>query len=147
MFRRTERRSSRGQALVETGVSVLLLIILTFSVFDFGRFFWSLLAIQNGVTQGIRFAVTNQQFAGMNREESIRRAIRDATPGFTIADGDITFFNVSNNAPGSGGPLDVVRITVQHQFTFLTPVVGEVFGPNGTFTFAASSTMRNEPLP
>jgi hypothetical protein len=147
MSERTGRRSS-GQALVETAVSVLLLIILTFTIFDFGRFFWALLTVQNGVTQGTRFAVTNRQFDGLSRDDSIRQAIRDATSGINLADDDIVFFNVTTGTEDStGGPTDTIRVTVEHDFRFITPVVGELFGSGGSFRFRASSTMRNEPEP
>jgi Flp pilus assembly protein TadG len=143
---RVRPKLSRGQALIETAVTVLLLVLTTFTIFDFARFFWAVLAVQNGVAQGTRFAVTNRELGELDRDESIRRAIREATPGFTIADDDIIFFNVSAGATGSSGnPGDTIRVTVEQDFRFLTPVLAEVFGDGGELRFAASSTMRNEP--
>jgi len=142
---RPTRRSSRGQALVETAISVVLLVMCTFTIIDFGRFFWSLLTVQNGVTQGTRFAVTNQLVSGLNRDASIRKAIRDATPGFALGDDDIVFYDASKGAPGSGGPRDTIRVTVEQDFRFLTPLVADFFGDDGTIRFRVSSTMQNEP--
>jgi Flp pilus assembly protein TadG len=142
---RPTRRSTRGQAFVETAISVLLLVMCTFTIVDFGRFFWSLLTVQNGVTQGTRFAVTNRLLDGLDRDESIRRAIRDATPGFSLADDDIAFYNALTGAPGSGGPRDTIRVTVEQDFRFLTPLVADLFGDGGTIRFRVSSTMQNEP--
>jgi Flp pilus assembly protein TadG len=141
---RPTRRSS-GQAFVETAISMLLLVMCTFTIVDFGRFFWSLLTVQNGVTQGTRFAVTNRMLDGLDRDDSIRKAIRDATPGFVLGDDDIVFYNVSTGAPGSGGPRDTIRVTVEQDFQFLTPLVADVFGERGTIRFRVSSTMQNEP--
>jgi Flp pilus assembly protein TadG len=138
-------RFSRGQALVETAISVVLLVMCTCTIIDFGRFFWSLLTVQNGVTQGTRFAVTNRLLDGLDRDDSIRRAIRDATPGFALGDDDIVFYNVSRGATGSGGPRDTIRVTVEQNFRFLTPVVADFFGDDGTIRFRVSSTMQNEP--
>ena len=142
---RPRRRSTSGQAFVETAISVVLLVMCTFTIIDFGRFFWSLLTVQNGVAQGTRFAVTNQLLDGLGRDASIRKAIRDATPGFALADDDIVFYDASTGAPGSGGPRDTIRVTVEQDFTFLTPLVGDFFGDDGTIRFRVSSTMRNEP--
>jgi Flp pilus assembly protein TadG len=142
---RPTRRHTRGQAFVETAIAVLLLVMCTATIIDFGRFFWSLLTVQNGVTMGTRFAVTNQLFSGLDRDGSIRKAIRDATPGFELADSDIAFYNVSKGGPGSGGPRDTIRVTVEQDFQFLTPVVADLFGDRGTIRFRASSTMQNEP--
>ena len=138
-------RSSRGQAFVETAICVLLLVMCTFTIVDFGRFFWSLLTVQNGVTQGTRFAVTNRLVGGLDRDASIRKAIRDATPGFALGDDDIVFYNASKGATGSGGPRDTIRVTVEQDFQFLTPVVADLFGDRGMIRFRASSTMQNEP--
>ena len=117
----------------------------TATIIDFGRFFWSLLTVQNGVAQGTRFAVTNRLLDGLDRDDSIRKAIREATPGFALDDEDIVFYNVSRSAPGSGGPRDTIRVTVEQDFRFLTPVVADFFGDEGTIRFRVSSTMRNEP--
>jgi Flp pilus assembly protein TadG len=124
---RVRPKLSRGQALIETAVTVLLLVLTTFTIFDFARFFWAVLAVQNGVAQGTRFAVTNRELGELDRDESI-------------------FFNVSAGATGSSGnPGDTIRVTVEQDFRFLTPVLAEVFGDGGELRFAASSTMRNEP--
>jgi len=52
---------------------------------------------------------------------------------------------VSKGGPGSGGPRDMIRVTVEQDFQFLTPVVADLFGDRGTIRFRASSTMQNEP--
>lgn len=142
---RPTRRSTRGQAFVETAISVVLLVMCTCTLVDFGRFFWSLLTVQNGVTQGTRFAVTNRLLDGLDRDASIRKAIRDSTPGFALTDDDIVFYNASTGASGSGGPRDTIRVTVEQDFRFLTPIVAEFFGDGGTIRFRVSSTMQNEP--
>jgi Flp pilus assembly protein TadG len=144
MSRHIRGRSCVGQALVETALVIVLMVVLLFTIFDFSHFYWSLLTVQNGVTQGTRFAITNRQFGGMTRDESIRRAIKDATPGIAIDDADITFFNVTDNTAGSGSFNDTIRVTVRHEFNFFTPVMQMVFD-GGRITFQASSTMKNEP--
>jgi Flp pilus assembly protein TadG len=130
---------------VETGAVILLMVVLMFTIFDFGHFFWQLLTVQNGVTQGTRFAITNRQLGVLNRDQSIRKAIKDATPGIQIADADITFFNVTDNTAGSGSFNDTIRVTVEHDFTFFTPILMSFF--NDGITYRASSTMKNEPAP
>lgn len=123
---------------------VLLLVVLSFTIFDFGHFFWALLTFQHATTTGTRFAITNSQLSGMTRDESIREAIKEATPGFAVEDGDISFYNVTDGTPGSGGPNDVIRVTVEHDFSFLTPGI-ENFFDDGQLRFRVSATMRNEP--
>jgi Flp pilus assembly protein TadG len=140
---RVSARRSRGAALVETGIIISLLILATFSVFDLAGLFFTYLSFQNGVTQACRFAVTNQ--GGANHDQLIRQALRDNTPGFTIADADVTFLNITTGGTDSGAPGQIVRVTVVHNWQLYSPLVRPVFN-NGLVTVRASAAMRNEPL-
>ena len=131
--------------MIETGIIISLLIVTTFTVFDLAGLFFTYLAFQNGVTQAARFAVTNSTTGGMTRDQSIRQALRDNTPGFTINDADVTFTNVTTGASNSGGPGEIVRISVAHNWKLYSPFVQPVF-TNGTVTVRTAATMRNEPL-
>jgi Flp pilus assembly protein TadG len=121
------------------------MVVMLFTIFDFAHFFWQLLAVQNGVAQGTRYAITNQAMSGFTHDESVRQAIKDATTGIAIDDADITFFNVTDNVAGSGSYNDTIRVTVEHDFDFFTPVMQELFG--GGITYRATATMKNEPAP
>jgi len=46
---------------------------------------------------------------------------------------------------GVGGPGDVVVYTMTYDWTVLTPLVGSLFGDNGTIRMSASVAVRNEP--
>jgi hypothetical protein len=146
------QRSSPGSALAEAGVIISLLVVVVFSIIDFAGLFWTFLAFQNGISQATRFAVTGNLLpdpsnpsARLSREESIRQAMRRATPGFTIGDRDFAFFNVSQNTPGTGGPNQIVRVTVVHDWQLLTPLLRPAFD-HGTVTIRVSATMANEPF-
>src|SRR5437879_12256949 len=88
---RRDRRSSYGTALAETGIIITLLIPLTFAVLDFAGILYAFQAMQNGVSQATRFAVTGNHGtdtsgAALPRDASIRHEMRAATHGFPIAD-------------------------------------------------------------
>jgi Flp pilus assembly protein TadG len=138
------RPSSRGAALAEVGIIISLLVVVTFSILDFSGLFWTFLAFQNGVSQATRFAVTGNTMSGLTRDQSIRQAMRNSTPGFTINDGDFTFYNVSKNIAGTGGPTDIIRVTVAHDWQLWTPGMRTFFN-NGIVTLRVSATMKNEP--
>jgi Flp pilus assembly protein TadG len=141
---RRRRPASRGAALAEVGIIISLLLIVTFSVLDFAGLFWTFLAFQNGVSQATRYAVTGNSMTGLTRDQSIRLAMRNSTPGFTIADADFTFYNVSQNSSGTGGPNDIIQVTVVHNWPLYTPGM-RAFFTNATVTIRASATMKNEP--
>ena len=62
LFRRL--RSSRGATLVEAALIIPLLLLITFSIVDFGALFYVYLALENGVSQATRTAVTGNLIAG-----------------------------------------------------------------------------------
>src|SRR5687768_1183993 len=85
--------SCRGANLVEVAIILGLLLSLTFAVIDFGTVLYVYLALENGVSQATRYAVTGPQMPDPNdpqqklpREESVRRDMRQATPTLLIQD-------------------------------------------------------------
>jgi hypothetical protein len=125
-----------------------LLFLLTFSIVDFGSLFYVYLALENGVSQAGRFGVTGNVSGGLSREDSIRKAMRDATPTLAIEDGDFTFSHrVSGNInwlAGSGDPGDISKVKVTHTWALMTPFIREFFA-DGRVTIAVESAMLNEP--
>src|SRR5262245_61127975 len=90
-------RDTRGTSMVETALLLPLLLLLTFALMDFGIMFYAYLALENGVGQATRYGVTGNQMEGLSREESIRSAMRDATPTLTLEDDAFSF---SHMVPG-----------------------------------------------
>ena len=72
MRRRFSRRLVRlvrdcaGTNLIEAAIVTPLLLLLTFSIVDFASMFYVYLALENGVSQATRFAVTGQTMADPN---------------------------------------------------------------------------------
>jgi len=144
--------SCRGANLVEVAIILSLLLSLTFAVIDFGSVLYVYLALENGVSQATRYAVTGQQMPDPNdpqqklpREESVRRAMRQATPTLPIQDSNFTFYNVTKGVSGAGGPNDVIRVTINYTWNSFTPLLRPFFN-NGQINLRVSSTMKNEPF-
>ena len=145
------RRRVRGQALVEAGIIMSIMVSLAFIVLDFAGIMYAFLAMQNGVSQATRFAITgntSQDSSGttLSRDQSIRQAMRSSTPGFQILDSNFTFYNLTKSTSGTGGPNDIIRVSVSYDWVLLTPFLRPFF-PSGKVTVAVASTMRNEPFP
>src|SRR4051812_30956798 len=116
-------RETSGTSMVEAAVITPLLLLVTFAIVDFGFLFASYLALENGVGQATRYAVTGNQMddpahpgTKLSREASIKQAMRNATPIVIIPDSDFTFeHRVPGGASwlaGTGGPADIERVTV-----------------------------------
>lgn len=154
----TRRRSGRGDAgsnLIEAAIITPLLILLTFSIVDFASIFYCYLALENGVSQATRYGVTGNRMTDpsdpskfMTRVDSIKTAMRDATPSLTIPDGAFTFSYLppggSSWLSGTGGPSDVERVTVDYTWDLLTPVLRPFF-TGGQVHIRVDSAMKNEP--
>lgn len=118
-------RDSKGNTLLEAAVVTPLLLLLTFGIVDFASLFYVYLALENGASQATRFAVTgnsmddpNSPGSQLSREESIKLAMRQATPTLTITDANFTFTHLpqggSSWVSGAGGPGDVGRVTIDY---------------------------------
>src|SRR6266446_6046978 len=119
-------RPTPGQALVETAIGIVLLLLLTFSVVDASMLFFAYLTLQNGVTAATRFAVTGQNPDDVDHpsrhEDAIMRVMRDAMPGLTLTDDEFRFYNITDGTPGTGGPNQVIEVIVTHPWRLISPM-------------------------
>jgi hypothetical protein len=149
-------RDTSGASILEAAIVTPLLLLLTFAIVDFGAMFYVWLALENGVSQATRYGVTNALMddpahpgTPLSRAESIKLAMRQATPTLTIADGDFTFANMpvggSTWSAGPGGPNSIEKVSVAHTWSFITPVMWPFF-TNGEITLSVDSVMKTEAL-
>jgi Flp pilus assembly protein TadG len=145
---------SKGANLVEAAIITPLLLLLTLAIVDFSSMFYAYLALEHGVSQATRLAITGRTLstsggASMSREDSIKQRMRESTPTLTIPDAAFSFSFMrppaTTWAGGLGGPGDIGRVTVTYTWNFMTPLVRPFFS-NGRITLAVSSTMKNEAI-
>ena len=140
-------RTESGTSLVEAALITPLLLLLTFAIVDFATLFYLHLALENGVSQASRYGVTGNQAAGMSRQESIKQAMRQATPTLTIGDSCFTFSHLRPGQAtweaGVGGPNDIDKVTVNYSWTLLTPLVRPFFA-GGQINLVVEAAMKNE---
>ena len=146
VFRRL--KDSRGTSLIEAALITPLLLLLTFSICEFSSLFYVYLALENGVSQATRFGVTGNVTGTSSREDSIRAAMRDATPTITLPDNAFTFSSMPVGGTTwttgtAGGPDDLERVTVDYTWNIMTPLLWPFF-TNGQIHFTVNSTMKNE---
>jgi TadE-like protein len=145
---------SKGSNLLEAAIITPLLLILTLGLVDFASMFAVYLALENGVSLATRYAITGNQMDDPNnvgqklsRDDSIKAAMRQATPTLTIGDAAFTFSHMAMGGNswlgGSGGPGDVGRVTINYTWVPLTPIL-QPFLTNGQLTVRVESAMKNE---
>ena len=151
---RKHLRGEKGATMIEAAIVTPLLLLLTFSIIDFASLFYVYLALENGASQATRYGVTgntaddpNKPGTKLSREESIKLAMRQATPTITLEDQAFAFNHLpvggSTWLPNVGAQNEIDKVTVTYKWTFLTPVLRFVF-TDGTITLKVESAMKNE---
>jgi Flp pilus assembly protein TadG len=140
-------RDAQGNSIVEAAMITPLLLLLTFAIAEFSLLFYVYLALENGVSQATRYGVTGNQIVNVSREDSIKTAMRQATPTLTLSDSAFTFSHLpqggSNWLSGAGGPNEIEKVTVDYTWNILTPLLWPFFS-NGQIHFTVDSAMKNE---
>ena len=133
--------------MVEAAIVMPLVLLVTFSVAEYGAIFYVNLALQNGVSQATRYAITGQLRPGEDRTGSIRAAMREATPTLTIPDTAFTFQHLPPGGGGwvggTGGPDAIEKITVVFEWPIMTPLMRPFFDDD-VVHFRVESAMKNE---
>ena len=147
--------------MVEMGALLLPFLLLLFGVFEFGWYFFHEHTLQYATREGMRMAlvggvVNDEEGNPLSREESIIQTIQEnAAWAMDIDESDISIFVVGDNyqnpegwetaAPNAGNPADYMRVVVEYEHAFLTPLVGPLLsGGSGTINMRAQGTYRNE---
>ena len=143
-----------GANFIEAAFIMPLVLLLTFGVIDFATLCYEYLALENGVSQATRFVVTGQSMADplnpgvfLNRQDSIKQAMRTATPTLSVPDGAFAFAHMAPGAgswsSGVGGPGDIEKVTINYSYVPMTPLLRPFF-TGGQINFRVDSTMKNE---
>jgi Flp pilus assembly protein TadG len=140
------RRDQRGAALLEMAFTLPLLLLISVSIFEFGRAFEVWQVLTNAAREGARVAVLpgiSDAMVTARVQQYANAGVLDAgvTPTVTIQRNSTISYG-SGTASGSK-----VTVTYPFKFIVLQGVVRMIV--NGStvgapFTMAASATMRNE---
>jgi Flp pilus assembly protein TadG len=139
-------RSERGQALLETALTLPLLLLVSVSIFEFGRAYQTWQVLTNAAREGARVSVLPGQTAA-----NVQARVQSYLSSGQLTNAGAASVAVNQNATltiGTGTATASV-VTVSYPFTFmvLQPVAqllvsGSTLG--APFTLTASAEMRNE---
>lgn len=137
-------RSERGAALLETAITLPLILLVAVGIFEFGRAFQTWQVLTNAAREGARVAV----LAGVSSDQ-VKQAVKDyaAIGGLSVADAEIDVNR--NKALGAAGEWNGSEVTISHPFQFIVlgPIAKLVSGSAGAgddLTMTAIAIMRNE---
>jgi hypothetical protein len=152
------RRRTRGIALIEFAFVFPFLLILFFSIIDFGIYFLDQHTLQFATREGARVGLVGRQLTGgngvpMSREASIITTIQQyAAIAINPANVAISIYPINadltdpvgwKGLQDAGSPGAIMRVRVQYNYKFITPFVGQVMN-NGALMIQAEATYKNE---
>ncbi len=139
-------KSQRGQALLETAMTLPLLLLVSVSIFEFGRVYQTWQVLTNAAREGARVAVLPGQTAA-----NVRARVQSYMTSGQLSNAATASVAVNQTASISIGAgtasASVVTVSYPFRFMVLQPVArllvsGSTLGT--PFTLTASAEMRNE---
>ena len=140
MFKRL--RNQRGAALLETAITLPLVLLVSVSIFEFGRAYQTWQVLTNAAREGARIAVLPDY-----TDAQVTSTVRTYLTSGRLSNPNAASIIVVRNVPF--GTTTASRITVNYPFNFivLNPVARLVRSGStvGTpLTMQSSALMRNE---
>ncbi len=144
-----QRRTSRGQALVELALILPVLLVLFASALDLGRLFYSQITVTNAAREGAIEAARSASSFQANQpcnattNRVVCAAVTEASGGFvTVAPADVSLTCSTNPCPPATPVMgNTVSVRVQGHFSLLTPLLSVFFGGQ-SITFASTATAQ-----
>jgi Flp pilus assembly protein TadG len=129
------RHGARGQALVETALVTVLLLLLLLGVADFGRSLQSYIVITNAAREGARYAANYPHYA-----DGIISTVQSyaSENGIALADGTNITIDPDPRSGGSAEPGSSITVFVEYPFD---TIMGSMIGIS-TITLRTATEMR-----
>jgi Flp pilus assembly protein TadG len=136
----------RGTAILETAMTLPLLLLVTVGIFEFGRAYQTWQVLTNAAREGARVAVLPNQAAGA-AEARVRQYLASGQLS-NAANATVTVDPMVNvNIGAATATSSVVTVNYPFKFMVLQPVASMVVRGStagGPITITASAQMRNE---
>jgi len=136
-------RNQRGAALLETAITIPIVLLVCVGIFEFGRAYQTQQVLVNAAREGARISIITG-----NTDQQVTDAVRNyITSGRLTSPGSATVTINRTEAMGAG---TASRVTVSYPFNFivLNPVIKLVVKTSTTgkaaLTMQSVAVMRNE---
>jgi Flp pilus assembly protein TadG len=150
---RSRRPPTRGQALVELALIAPMLVILLLGAIDLGRVWYGQITVENAAREGAMEASINPdsyaagQPCDVDDNRVVCRVINEADgSGVTVEPADIALACDVACVPGSAASPNSVLVTVEGDFSLLTPLMAVFTGSQDvTLLGTATATIAMPP--
>ena len=136
-------RSQRGTALLETAITLPLVLLVCVAIFEFGRAYQTWQVMTNAAREGARVAVLPD-----STDAQVTDAVRNYMKGGKLQSWSSASILVERAVPFGANTASRITVTYPFNFTVLNPVIklvqkGSTVG-SGTTNMSSSALMRNE---
>ena len=132
------RRRIRGQALLEFGLILPMLVLILVLFLEFGRIVYYYVALNHAVREGARWAIVRSD-AGV---QEIRDRVVQSAISMPLAGSDVTVGCIPVSALPCG---DQITVLGHVAIAPMVPLVAQVFGAGTVYDLNAKSTMQMTP--
>ena len=137
-------RNQKGAALLETAITLPLVLLVCVSIFEFGRAYQTWQVLTNAAREGARVAVLSE-----STDAQVTSAVKAYMQGGQLPSAALANISVERTVPfAASNTASRVTISYPFKFTVLNPVIrlvqsGSTTG-KGTTTMVSVALMRNE---
>lgn len=137
-------RNQKGAALLETAITLPLVLLVSVSIFEFGRAYQTWQVLTNAAREGARVAILSDATDGQ-----VTAAVRNYLTSGQLPQAGSASVGIERTVP-FGAANTASRVTVSYPFNFmvLNPVIrlvnSNATAGQGTTTMVSVALMRNE---
>lgn len=131
-------RRKSGQELLEFAITLPLLLLIVFGIFDLGRVVYYASALQNAAREGARYGIVNPY-----NNAQIYARVKQRSLGLGPSNVSVELNDVLLNDATEKWPCDKLLVTVSYTFNPVTPFIGS-FLPGGNANITLSSELQRE---
>jgi hypothetical protein len=142
------RLGRRGQSLVELAVVLPVLLVLLGGAIDLGRAFFAKTAIENAAKEGAFFGATRPNCddagAGCADPANVEWHVVNESPGLAVTWTAECFRAGVEISLTTCAADDTYRVTVNHRFNLVTPLLGALLGTGLDLTSTANAIVFSD---
>jgi Flp pilus assembly protein TadG len=135
-------RNERGAALLETAITIPIILLIAVGIFEFGRAYQTSQVLTNAAREGARIAILTE-----TSDAQVRTVVRNYMASGGLPNAATAAVNVDRNVEMGTSSASRVTISYPFQFIVLNPVVRLVTPGSETgqpLTMQSIAVMRNE---
>jgi Flp pilus assembly protein TadG len=136
-------KNQRGAALLETAITLPLILLVAVAIFEFGRAYQTWQVLTNAAREGARIAVISG-----TTDQQVTDAVRSYMTSGRLTSAASAGVNINRNTPMGANTASSITINYPFSFIVLNPVARLVVSGSNTgsaeFTMQSVAIMRNE---